>query len=47
MVKAAWAIFGDSYRYRQAYNEYKARRTAEEKRAAETIPGQIEMDLVI
>lgn len=47
VVKAAWAIFGDSYRYRQAYNEYKARRTAEEKRAAETIPGQIEMDLVI
>lgn len=26
VVKAAWAIFGDSYRYRQAYNEYKARR---------------------
>lgn len=23
VVKAAWAIFGDSYCYRQAYNEYK------------------------
>ena len=26
VVKAAWAIFGDSYRYRAKYNEYKARR---------------------
>lgn len=26
VVKAAWNIFGDSYRYRQAYNEYKAKR---------------------
>ena len=26
LVKAAWAIFGDSYRYRQQYNEYKRRR---------------------
>lgn len=23
LVKAAWNVFGDSYRYRQAYNEYK------------------------
>ena len=30
VVKAAWAIFGDSYRYRKQYNEYKARRSAEE-----------------
>lgn len=29
VVKAAWAIFGDSYRYRQQYNEYKARRNEE------------------
>jgi len=29
VVKAAWAIFGDSYRYRQQYNEYKARKNAE------------------
>ncbi|MCL2775043.1 MAG: phosphoadenosine phosphosulfate reductase family protein [Oscillospiraceae bacterium] len=26
LVKAAWNVFGDSYRYRQKYNEYKARR---------------------
>lgn len=31
LVKAAWAIFGDSYRYRAAYNEYKAKRRAMEK----------------
>ena len=31
VVKAAWAIFGDSYRYRQQYNAYKAARMAEEK----------------
>ena len=31
VVKAAWNIFGDSYRYRQAYNAYKAARMAEEK----------------
>ena len=32
VVKAAWNVFGDSYRYRAKYNEYKARRRAEEKR---------------
>jgi 3'-phosphoadenosine 5'-phosphosulfate sulfotransferase (PAPS reductase)/FAD synthetase len=35
LVKAAWNVFGDSYRYRQRYNDYKARRQAirmEEKR---------------
>jgi 3'-phosphoadenosine 5'-phosphosulfate sulfotransferase (PAPS reductase)/FAD synthetase len=26
LVKAAWNVFGDSYRYRQQYNEYKAMR---------------------
>ena len=26
VVKAAWNIFGDSYRYREAYDEYKAKR---------------------
>lgn len=31
VVKAAWAIFGDSYRYRQQYNDYKARRRADER----------------
>ena len=30
LVKAAWNIFGDSYRYRQQYNEYKDRRRKEE-----------------
>lgn len=32
LVKAAWHVFGDSYRYRQAYNQYKAERAAREKR---------------
>lgn len=31
VVKAAWNIFGPSYEYRKKYNEYKARRDAEEK----------------
>lgn len=31
LVKAAWNVFGKSYRYRQRYNEYKARRRAEER----------------
>lgn len=31
LVKAAWAVFGDSYRYRQAYNDYKAARDAARK----------------
>lgn len=26
LVKAAWNVFGDSYRYRQQYNEYKAKK---------------------
>jgi 3'-phosphoadenosine 5'-phosphosulfate sulfotransferase (PAPS reductase)/FAD synthetase len=30
LVKAAWNVFGDSYRYRQQYNEYKARRRSDE-----------------
>lgn len=37
VVKGAWSIFGDSYRYRQKYNEYKKRRMKEEKQ----IPGQM------
>ena len=37
VVKAAWNIFGKSYLYRQKYNEYKAKRMAEE----EMIPGQM------
>ncbi len=31
IYKAAWNIFGDSYRYRQQYNDYKAKRMQEEK----------------
>lgn len=31
LVKAAWNVFGDSYRYRQQYNEYKAYRRKVEK----------------
>ena len=37
VVKAAWNIFGDSYRYRQKYNEYKRKRMA----AEEQVPGQM------
>lgn len=29
LVKAAWNVFGDSYKYRQQYNEYKAKRRAQ------------------
>ena len=32
VAKAAWAIFGDSYRYRKKYEQYKAARMAEGKR---------------
>jgi Phosphoadenosine phosphosulfate reductase family. len=31
LYKAAWNVFGDSYRYRQKYNEYKQRRREEGK----------------
>jgi 3'-phosphoadenosine 5'-phosphosulfate sulfotransferase (PAPS reductase)/FAD synthetase len=30
LVKAAWNVFGDSYRYRAAYNEYRAKRRSAE-----------------
>lgn len=33
VVKAAWNIFGDSYRYRAMYNEYKTERREEERKA--------------
>lgn len=33
VVRAAWNIFGDSYRYRQKYNDYKKSRMAAEKDA--------------
>lgn len=35
VVKAAWNIFGASYRYRQLYNEYKAERMRAEKHAGQ------------
>lgn len=46
LVKAAWNVFGDSYRYRQAYNEYKSRRMAEEKAAKKgaQLDGQIRIE---
>ena len=31
LVKAAWNVFGPSYLYRKQYNEYKAKRMADEK----------------
>ena len=40
LVKAAWNIFGDSYRYRAEYNEYKAARDAEAKRMKNEADGQ-------
>ena len=45
VVKAAWAIFGDSYRYRQEYNAYKEKRRAEEKAKKEGSE-QIRMEVV-
>ena len=38
VVKAAWAIFGDSYRYRAKYNEYKAMRREQEKARMQGTP---------
>lgn len=35
VVKAAWNIFGDSYRYRQKYNEFKKMKQAEAKNAGQ------------
>ncbi|MCD7755515.1 MAG: phosphoadenosine phosphosulfate reductase family protein [Firmicutes bacterium] len=31
LYKAAWNVFGDSYRYRQAYNEYRRMRQAQKR----------------
>lgn len=42
VVKAAWNIFGKSYEYRRKYNEYKAKRMAEEKAAKKQ--AKVEMD---
>lgn len=40
VAKAAWAIFGQSYLYRQKYNEYKKKRMKEEQQ----VPGQMNID---
>lgn len=39
VAKAAWNIFGDSYRYRAEYDAYKKKRMAEE--ADDSLPGQM------
>ena len=31
ITKAAWNIFGDSYRFRAAYNDYKKNRMEKER----------------
>lgn len=36
VVKAAYNLFGKSYEYRRMYNEYKAKRMAEEKRGKQS-----------
>ena len=41
VVKAAWNIFGDSYRYRMEYNAYKEERKAEAKFMANQVDGQM------
>ena len=44
IYKAAWNIFGDSYRYRQKYNDYKASRMAEEKnKRSQDVPNQLSL----
>ncbi|MBR3445596.1 MAG: phosphoadenosine phosphosulfate reductase family protein [Prevotella sp.] len=37
LKKAAWAVFGDAYRYRQQYVEYRDRRRKEEKEERESV----------
>lgn len=46
VVKAAWAIFGKSYEYRQKYNEYKAARMEREKEEKINDPDQIRMEVM-
>ena len=43
VVKAAWNIFGKSYEYRAKYNQYKAERLREEKRAEKWLEGQVSL----
>lgn len=47
LVKAAWNVFGASYRYRQQYNEYKKRKTQLESKTIsifEPMHGQLEFE---
>lgn len=43
LVKAAWTVFGESYLYRQKYNEYKAKRREEEKKQKSFIEEQLSL----
>lgn len=43
VVKAAWNIFGKSYKYRAKYNDYKNVRMLEEKKKKTNVDGQIEL----
>ena len=47
LVKAAWNVFGDSYRYRQQYNEYKHKRMESEKAKNLAPSAQIEMEDIL
>lgn len=41
LVKAAWAVFGDSYRYRRQYDSYKAFRAAWDNKQKKEINSEI------
>lgn len=43
LEKAAWAVFGKSYEYRQKYNEYKHIRMMQDKEERENVPGQMSL----
>ena len=45
LVKAAWNVFGDSYRYRQQYNDYKKLRASIEKEETESKNAKGQMSL--
>lgn len=44
LVKAAWNVFGDSYRYREKYNNYKAMRQKEKREMQKWPQGQETID---
>lgn len=43
VVKAAWNIFGKSYKYRQRYNAYKDVRMRKEKEDDANVDGQMSL----